>query len=111
MSRPRGIATVAVTLILMLAGCTTSTAEPTGIVTGLAFACSGLPPFVTGRQEVRVRLYSGSRRVASETVVSGARYRFSVSPGLYRVTGWWGSRIVAARAGRTVTVNFMNYCK
>ncbi len=40
---------MAVTLILMLAGCTTSTAEPTGIVTGLAFACSGLPPFVTGR--------------------------------------------------------------
>ncbi len=108
----RKLAVVAtVVMTLMLTACTTSTVKRTGVVTGAAYACSGLPPFITGRQEVKVSLYSGSKRVASETVVSGTRYRFSVSLGSYRVTGWWGSRTVAVRADRTVTANFMSYCR
>ena len=103
------VATVLVALTFV--ACTTSTVKPPGVVIGATYACSGLPPFITGRQEVKVSLYSGSRRVASETMVSGTKYRFSVSPGSYRVTGWWGSRTVAIRAGRTDTANFMNYCK
>jgi hypothetical protein len=48
--------------------------------------------------------------VASETVRSGAKYRFSVPPGAYRLIGWWGSRDVKVRAGHVVTANFMNTC-
>ena len=53
------ITVVMVVMALSLAGCTTSTVRPTGIVTGVAYACSGLPSFVTGRHEVKVSLFSG----------------------------------------------------
>ncbi len=87
------------------------TAEPTGVVTGVAYACEGLPPPTGQRLHVKVSLYSGSRSVASETVRSGAKYRFSVTPGTYRVVGWWGSRAVIVRAGDVATVNIVDYCK
>jgi hypothetical protein len=54
--------------------------------------------------------FQGSAAVASETVRSGAKYRFSVPPGVYQVIGWWGSRRVIVRAGHVVTANFMNTC-
>ena len=102
------IAMVAMTLTL--AACTTSTVRPTGVVTGVADACVGraIPPGEV--LHVKVSLDSGSGVVASTTMRSGARYRFSVVPGEYRVTGWWGSRNVAVRAGRAVTANFGNVC-
>jgi hypothetical protein len=59
---------------------------------------------------VKVSLDSRSTVVASTTIRSGARYRFSAVPGEYRVTGWWGSRSVAVRAGRAVTANFASDC-
>ena len=111
MSTVRKLATVVVVTALSLAACTTSTAKPTGVVAGVAYACSGLPPFVTGRQEVKVSLYSGSGAVASETIRSGAKYRFSVHPGTYRLVGWWRSKVVTVRAGDVATVNILNLCR
>jgi hypothetical protein len=87
-----------------------TTAKPTGIVTGVVQACAGVQVPAGEIIHVKVSLYSGSKRVASETVVSGTKYRFSVSPGTYRLTGWWGSKGVTVRAGRSVTVNFWNPC-
>ena len=99
-------------LALGLAGCTTSAAKPTGVVTGVVQACEGVavPAGEILRMKVKVSLYSGSKRVASETVVWGTKYRFSVSPGTYRLTGWWGSKGVTVQAGHIVTVNFWNPC-
>jgi hypothetical protein len=107
--RKLGMAVMVVTA-LMLAGCTTSTVGPTGVVTGVADACVGdvIPPGEV--LHVKVSLDSGSNLVASTTVRSGARYRFSVVPGEYRLTGWWGSKSVAVRAGRAVTVKITNVC-
>jgi curli biogenesis system outer membrane secretion channel CsgG len=104
------VAVAAVAMTVALAGCTTSAAGPTGVVTGVAYACQGLelPPGEV--LHVKVSLYSGPSLVASETVRSGAKYRFSVSPGSYRVTGWWGSKGVTVRVGRIVTANFWNFC-
>jgi hypothetical protein len=65
----------------------------------------------TKTPRVNVSLDSGSSVVASATIRSGATYRFSVVPGDYRVTGWWGSRRVTVSAGRAVTVNFGNLCQ
>lgn len=100
-----------VVMTLMLTACTTSTAKSTGVVTGVAYACQGLalPPGEV--LHVKVSLYSGPSLVASETVRSGAKYRFAVSPGSYRVTGWWGSKGVLVQAGRTVNASFPDYCK
>ena len=89
---------------------TRSTSPSTGVVTGVAEACEGIAP--AGRTfHVKVSLYSASKPVASETVVSGSRYRFSVTPGTYQVKGWWGSRSETVRAGVVVTDNFMDICK
>ena len=89
---------------------TSSSVKPTGVVTGVVQACEGVQVPAGEILHVKVSLYSGSKRVASETVVSGTKYRFSVSPGTYRLTGWWGSKGVRVRAGRIATANFMNYC-
>ena len=102
---------VMVTIGLALAGCTTSTTQPTGVVTGVAYACSGLPTVLTGRQKVKVSLYSGSRPVAAVTIRSGAKYRFSVTPGTYRLVGWWRSKAVTVRDGHVATVNILNLCR
>ena len=112
MSLVRRLVTVITMLMtLSLAACTTSTVRPTGIVTGVAYACSGLPPVITGRQKVKVSLFSGSKPVTSETIRSGAKYRFSVHPGTYRLVGWWRSRAVTVRAGDVATVNILNLCR
>ena len=103
-------ALVLVVLALALAGCTTSTAKPTGVVTGFADACVGLVPAGSALPRVTVMLYSGPTVVASRTIESGAKYRFSVSPGSYCVTGWWGFKGVTVRAGRIVTASFWNIC-
>ena len=87
-----------------------TTPKPIGVVTGVVQVCEGVQVPAGEILHVKVSLYSGSRRVASETVVSGAKYPFSVSPGTYRLTGWWGSKGVRVRAGRIATANFMNYC-
>jgi hypothetical protein len=60
---------------------------------------------------VKVSLYSGSRRLVSETIRSGAKYRFSVTPGAYRLVGWWRSKAVTVRAGDVATVNILNLCR
>jgi len=93
-------------LALSLAACTTGTVRQTGVVTGVADPCEGAF-FPTGEVlHVKVSLCSGSKAKASEKVRSGARYRFSVAPGAYQVTGWWGSKGVTVRAGQSVTANF-----
>jgi hypothetical protein len=102
------IAMVAMTMTL--AACTTSTVRPTGTVTGIADACQGLAISPGEVLRVSVSLDSGSNVVASTTIRSGARYRFSVVPGEYRVTGWWGSQSVAVRAGHVVTAKIRNVC-
>ncbi len=118
-------AIAAVAMTLTLAACTSSAVPPTttttstattsirltGVVTGVAYACSGLPTVVTGRQKVKVSLYSGSRPVASVTIRSGAKYRFSVTPGTYRLVGWWRSKAVAVEGDHVATVNILNLCR
>ena len=81
--------------------------SPSGVVTGVASVCHG--PRVPAGEVLhgKVSLYSGSILLASESVRSGAKYRFSVIPGSYRLTGWWGSRTVTIRAGHIVVANFM----
>jgi len=97
---------VMVALALSLAVCTTTTAKPIGVVTGVAYACQG-PRLPAGHVlHVRVSLYVGPKLVASETVRSAARYRFSVGPNAYRVTAWSGSKRLTLRAGHIVTANF-----
>ena len=75
---------------LTLGACVRSIARPTGVVTGIVDACQGLALPTGESLPVKVSFYSGSGLVASETVRSGAKYRLSVTPGSYRVTGWWG---------------------
>ena len=87
-----------------------STVKPTGVVTGIVQACEGALVKSGTIPHVRVSLYSGSKRIATEMVRSGAKYRFSVSPGAYRLTGWWGSKAVTVRAGCIVTDNFLSPC-
>ena len=98
-----------------LAACTTSTVKPTGVVTGFAYACvfvqveSALP-------RVTVLLYSGPTVVASTTIKSGAKYRFSVAPGSYKVeaeqVGFpYRPKDVVVQAGHSVTTNFPDCCK
>ena len=101
---------VMVGLTMTLAACTTSAVRPTGVVTGVADACVGHPVPPDEVLHVKLSLDSRSTVVASTTIRSGARYRFSIVPGEYRVTGWWGSRSVAVRAGRAVTANFASDC-
>jgi hypothetical protein len=84
--------------------------ERTGVVTGVVQACEGVEVPAGEIIHVKVRLYSESKGIASQTVVSGTKYRFSVSPGTYRVTDRWGSKVVTVRAGRIVTANFWNSC-
>jgi len=95
---------------LTLGACVRSIARPTGVVTGIVDACQGLALPTGESLPVKVSFYSGSGLVASETVRSGAKYRLSVTPGSYRVTGWWGSRLVIVRARHTVSTDFWNVC-
>jgi hypothetical protein len=106
-------AVVAAVLALSLAACTTNTARPTGVVTGVAVACEAYSPTPPVRIPLmKVSLYSGSKLVASETVRSGSTYRFLVAPGAYQVkaAGPYLPQDVVVRAGRRVTATFMTYC-
>ena len=111
-------ALVLVVLALALAGCTTSTAKPTGVVTGFADACVGLVPAGSALPRVTVMLYSGPTVVASRTIESGAKYRFAVTPGSYGVKAeqttpsfQYRPKGVVVRAGKSVTASFPDYCK
>ena len=90
-----------VVIVLSLAACTTSTVKPPpGVVTGLAQEC------IASASPVKVSLYSGRTRVASETVPAGSSYKLSAAAGTYQVEGLGGSpESVTVRTGRTVTVN------
>jgi hypothetical protein len=104
-------AAVTVVLALALAACTTSAVQPTkGVVTGIADACTGHPIAKGSILDVRVQLLSGTTLVASESVRSGTRYRFTVVRGRYGLTGWWRPKDVTVRAGRIVRVNLPDYC-
>ena len=102
---------VIVVMALSLAACTTSSVKPTGVIRGYADACEGLALQTGQTFHVKVSLYSGSTPVASVTIRSGAKYRFSVSPGAYQVKGWWGSKAVTVRTSHVVTVNIVDFCK
>jgi hypothetical protein len=56
-------------MTLMLTACATSTVRPTGVVTGVAYACQGLVVPPAEFLHVKVRLYSGSSLVASRRSV------------------------------------------
>lgn len=101
---------VPVILALTLAACTTSTVRPTGVVTGFADACEARYVPVGEVLHVKVNLDSGSSVVASTTIRSGTSFRFSVVPGEYRVTGWWGTQSVTVRVAQVVTVKIRNVC-
>jgi hypothetical protein len=85
----------------------TSTIEPgQGVISGFADSCSGLMEHV----HVKVLLYRGPRLVSSETIRSGAGFRFSVVPGSYRVMADHRSVRVTVRAGRTATASLLSVC-
>ena len=95
---------------LRAASSSRTTLPPTGVVTGVAYACEGAYIQPGKALHVTVSL-QGPEAVASETVRSGAKYRFSVPPGTYRLVGWWGSKAVTVRAGDVATVNILNLCR
>ncbi len=105
-------------VVMTLTACTTSTARPTGVVTGFADACMGLVLAGSALPRVTVLLYSGPTVVASTTIKSGAKYRFSVAPGSYKVKAQQANpsfqyrpKGVVVRAGHTATFSFPDYCK
>ena len=103
-------------MTLIVTGCTTSTVKPTGVVTGFADACVGTALTGSALPRVTVVLYCGATVVASTTVKSGAKYRFSVRPGSYKVEAQqagfqYRPKGVVAMAGHSVTANFPDYCK
>jgi hypothetical protein len=71
-----GMAVRTILYSLRAASPSRTTAKPTGIVTGVVQACAGVQVPAGEIIHVKVSLYSGSKRVASETVVSGTKYRF-----------------------------------
>jgi hypothetical protein len=77
-----------------------------GVISGFADSCSGLMEHV----HVKVLLYRGPRLVSSETIRSGAGFRFSVVPGSYRVMADHRSVRVTVRAGRTATASLLSVC-
>jgi len=79
-----------------------------GVVTGMAEPCTGPAAYLP--THVKVQLHSGLMLVASQTIRSGARYRFTAVPGSYSLTGWWGAVRVTVRAAHTVTTNFLDTC-
>jgi hypothetical protein len=97
-----------------------TTRKPTGVVTGVAYACVGVRVSVGEVFYLKVSLYSASRSVASETVRSGNRYRLTAAPGVYTLkvrqrmaTGTdqpYPPRSVVVRAGRSTTANFRSVC-
>jgi len=96
-------------MTVALAGCTTSAAGPTGVVTGVAYACQGLelPPGEV--LHVKVSLYSGPSLVARRQSAQVPSTVLSLSWVVPR-DGWWGSKGVTVRVGRIVTANFWNFC-
>jgi hypothetical protein len=116
MGMVRKLVLVMAAIALTLAACTTSTAGPTGVVTGVDYACVGLVLAGSTLPRVTVLLYSGPTVVASTTAKSGAMYRFSVAPGSYKVetqqVGFhYRPKVVVVRAGHSVTADFPDYCK
>jgi hypothetical protein len=83
-----------------------SSASHDSVVTGFADSCSGLMEHV----DVKVRLYSGQRLMATETVRSGARFRFSVHPGSYRVMADHRFDDVTVTAGHSVNASLLMVC-
>ena len=62
--RSAAVPVIAIVIALTLTVCTTSTGKPTGVVTGIAYACEGLAPL--GRTfYVKVNLYSGHQHIDS----------------------------------------------
>jgi hypothetical protein len=114
-------AVVMVVLALGLAGCTTTTARLTGVVTGDAYPCVGEPETVNSpRVTVTVLLYLGGKVITSEAEGPRYSYRFTAAPGRYTVT--FRQRVgtvstqpdppkgVVVRAGRTTTANIGALC-
>jgi hypothetical protein len=94
-----------VLLTLMVTACTRTAITPAkGVVTGQVLACSLV-------RQIEVPLYSGRTLVALEKVRPNGNYRFSVAPGSYQITGWWGSTTVTVRAAHTLIFNFPGYCQ
>ncbi|MFZ0173382.1 MAG: hypothetical protein WAL04_17000 [Acidimicrobiales bacterium] len=111
-TRKLGVLALLALLSLAMGACT-STASA-GVVTGTAAPCSGLATTAPGAAHathVTVRLYSGQTLVASETIWTDAKYRFSVAPGTYYIKGPGApAEEVVIRAGRVVTDNILNLC-
>jgi hypothetical protein len=120
--RVAGNGMVARTILYSLRAASPSrtTPKPTGVVTGVAYACEGALVTVGEVFHMNVSLYSGSRSVASETVRSGKTYRLTAAPGVYTVkvrqqvgnvtAEPYPPRAVVVRAGRTTTANFRIVC-
>ncbi len=118
MSAPRFAVGALVVMTVKLTACTTSIVKPTGVVTGFADACVGLGLAESTLPRVTVLLYAGPTVVASTTIKSGAKYRFSVTPGSYKVTAQqatpsfqYRTKAVVVGAGHSVIANFPDYCK
>jgi len=112
------VVVAAVAMTLVLAACTTSTTRPTGVVTGVANPCVGLVLAGSALPRVTALLHFGPTVVASTTIKSGAKCRFSVAPESYKVKArqatpsfQYRPKGVVVRADHSVTVSFPDYCK
>ena len=107
---------VSLALLLALAACTTtsspspstSTAVATvGVVTGAADTCTGVAS-PRNIRDVTVQIFDGRTLISSETLRSGADYRFSVAAGRYRLTNGYGLvDSVVVRPGRTTSADLV----
>ena len=107
---------VSLALLLALAACTstsasspgTSTGEATvGVVTGAADTCTGVAS-PRNIRDVTVQIFTGRTLISSETLRAGADYRFSVTPGRYRLRNGYGLfDSVVVRPGRTTTADLV----
>ena|SRR5664280_486373 len=90
-SKARGrMVLISATAAVALAGCGSTSTTPSiatprsGVITGMAEQCSGLPG--QPAHQVEILVYRDHRVVAHEAKLGSHTYRFSLPPGQYEVT-------------------------
>jgi hypothetical protein len=100
------------TVALLACACTGHNGASTGVLTGIARACSGLAYVPTANLQV----YRGDVLVAAKRVPDNTTYRFVLSPGRYYITNTGTSQrplghSVSVSAGDTTHTNVPNDCE
>ena len=103
---------VALAVVLGIPACSSAGAA-TGVVTGRAWACSG-PYRGPGSLLATLQVYRGHALIATKTIPSGTRYRFTLSPGRYVVSNTGnrkGQPSVSVHSSQVSRVNIPDICK